>query len=404
MRDEQVVLVQRLDRDLARTDLGEPPGDAVGHGDDAKARVGEQPEQGETGAAAAARQRQQYDDEQRPTDEDRLDDQRRQRLQRHAEVAERQPRPLLLGIRAVEEVLAPERLDLLDRAERVLQRLEHLATQLMLAAARASRELSRGAQEADHQERQHRTGDERHHRRGGEQHDENPRAHEHLGADPGDRTEGDEDSVDVVRRVADQLRRIAAEVERVGREQVAVQHLTGERGARLTDDAMPQVLRAGEEQILRDVVDRDQQRELDDHRAAALVRQVPRDPRADRRTGERLRVADHGDESEHRRGRARFDRTGREAEHRNEQPPPPLRRRQHGQALAHDVAHEPRYRVNSSSTHFPRSHMHTVSRGAGSAGLRPWGGVHPPGRRGLPAAPPLPGSLGDGHTEGPARS
>ena len=224
--------MQRLDRGLAPANLGEPPGDAVGHGDDPKARVGKQPEQGQTGTAAAARQRQQHDDEQRPADEDGLDDQRRQRLQRHAEVAERQPRLLLLGIGAVEEVLAPERLDLLDRAERVLQRLEHLATQLMLAAARASRELSRGAQEGENQERQHPTGDERHHRRGSEQHDENSRADQHLGADPGHRSERDEDGVDVVRGVADQLRGVAAEVKRVGREQVAVQHLTGERGAR----------------------------------------------------------------------------------------------------------------------------------------------------------------------------
>src|SRR5207244_1990640 len=114
----------------------------VGHRDDPEPRVREQPEERQS-AAALAGQREERHHQQGAAHEDRLDDDGGNRPERHAEVPEREQLALLLRVGAVEESLAAERLDLLDRAERVLQRLEKLALDLMAAAPGAPRELPR---------------------------------------------------------------------------------------------------------------------------------------------------------------------------------------------------------------------------------------------------------------------
>ena len=178
--DQAMVVVEVVHRRCARPDLVHAPGEPVGHRDDPEPRVREQPEERQS-AAALAGQREERHHQQGAAHEDRLDDDGGNRPERHAEVPEREQLALLLRVGAVEESLAAERLDLLDRAERVLQRLEKLALDLMAAAPGTPRELPRASQEHADQSGEDHARDERRHRRRDQQDGGDPCADQQLG-------------------------------------------------------------------------------------------------------------------------------------------------------------------------------------------------------------------------------
>ena len=214
--------------------------DAVGGGHDAESRVGEQREHRHDVAAGNVLSHHQEHDDQHAEDQRRLDAKARDArgpraaLLGRAEIALEMAKPLF------EERLPAGDLDVLDRAETLLQQVQLLLIQRALGFADPFPRPARQHDRHQHQREHHADGHQRDRRRRDDQH-RGKRENDHRFSEDVDRRARAELVGDVrrARHRLDQRRRSAPGVEQVIGGQVAREQSLRGNGGRPINDALP---------------------------------------------------------------------------------------------------------------------------------------------------------------------